>query len=328
MKRQHIGLIIAGLLSLSTLMAGTVLTAEEAHTDEHGQEANPASEPHAAGEDEHDEHEEEGEGRTTIAADMAELTGLKTRPAGSATLTHTLTSYGRLVADPERVAQVTGRFTGQVKRVAVSLGDTVETGDTLAIIESNDSLQPYSLRAPIAGTVTHRNINIGERVEGQTLFAITNLDTLWAELKVFPGQRQQVRVGQTVEFSIDGKAYNGDIMHLLPSPSNAPYTLARVSINNREGLLVPGQLVTAEVVIESTELPLAVVNRSIQQFENEPVVFVQEGNVYEARHLKLGRSDDQVTEVLAGLNPGERYVVENSYLIKADLEKSGASHSH
>ena len=36
----------------------------------------------------------------------------------------------------------------------------------------------------------------------------------------------------------------------------------------------------------------------------------------------------EVTEVLEGLNPGDRYVVENSYLLKADLEKSGASHDH
>jgi len=333
MRRLHIILIITGLLGLSGLMTSTVLAAKQAHTDEHGNEDKSASETQGIEketheEEGHDEHAEDGERRTTIAADMAELTELQTRQAGPGTLARTLTSYGRLDIDPERIAQVTGRFAGQVKRVTVGLGDTVEAGDTLAIIESNDSLQPYTLHAPIAGTVTHRNLNLGERVDGQTLFAIANLDTLWAELKIFPAQRQQVRVGQTAEFSIDGKAYSGDIMHLLPSPGNAPYTIARVAIDNREGLLVPGQLVTAEVVIETAEVPLAVDNRGLQQFEDEPVVFVQEGQTYEARHLELGRSDDHVTEVLSGLASGERYVVENSYLIKADLEKSGASHSH
>jgi acetyl/propionyl-CoA carboxylase alpha subunit len=43
---------------------------------------------------------------------------------------------------------------------------------------------------------------------------------------------------------------------------------------------------------------------------------------------RLGRSDGRFTEVLAGLQAGDRYVVENSYLIKADIEKSGASHDH
>jgi membrane fusion protein, heavy metal efflux system len=51
-------------------------------------------------------------------------------------------------------------------------------------------------------------------------------------------------------------------------------------------------------------------------------------DTYEIRPLELGRSDGNLTEVLGGLQAGDRYVVENSYLIKADIEKSGASHDH
>lgn len=58
------------------------------------------------------------------------------------------------------------------------------------------------------------------------------------------------------------------------------------------------------------------------------MVFIQVDDTYEIRPLELGRSDSHFTEVLAGLQSGDRYVVENSYLIKADIEKSGASHDH
>ncbi len=44
--------------------------------------------------------------------------------------------------------------------------------------------------------------------------------------------------------------------------------------------------------------------------------------------LELGRQDETWVEVLSGLKPGVQYVAENSYLIKADIEKSGASHEH
>ena len=54
----------------------------------------------------------------------------------------------------------------------------------------------------------------------------------------------------------------------------------------------------------------------------------QVDDTYEIRPLELGRSDGNLTEVLGGLQAGDRYVVENSYLIKADIEKSGASHDH
>jgi len=66
----------------------------------------------------------------------------------------------------------------------------------------------------------------------------------------------------------------------------------------------------------------------LQSFRDWTVVFIQIGDTYEIRPLELGRSDGRYTEVLNGLNAGDRYVVENSYLIKADIEKSGASHDH
>jgi cobalt-zinc-cadmium efflux system membrane fusion protein len=46
------------------------------------------------------------------------------------------------------------------------------------------------------------------------------------------------------------------------------------------------------------------------------------------RPLRLGGSDGKFTEVVSGLNAGDWYVTENSYLIKAELEKSAASHDH
>ena len=75
-------------------------------------------------------------------------------------------------------------------------------------------------------------------------------------------------------------------------------------------------------------MELLVENRALQGFRDWQVVFIKVGNVYEIRPLELGRSDGHFTEVLSGLNIGDTYVVENSYLLKADLEKSGASHDH
>jgi len=72
-------------------------------------------------------------------------------------------------------------------------------------------------------------------------------------------------------------------------------------------------------------VPLVIENRALQLLDESQVVFVQEGNSFEPRPVELGRTDGQFTEILSGLKPGERYVVENSYLIKADIEKSSVS---
>jgi cobalt-zinc-cadmium efflux system membrane fusion protein len=86
--------------------------------------------------------------------------------------------------------------------------------------------------------------------------------------------------------------------------------------------------VAGDIVVETLDVPLAVDNRALQSFRDWTLVFIQVGDVYEIRPLELGSSDGKQTAVLGGLQAGDRYVVENSYLIKADIEKSGASHDH
>ena len=80
--------------------------------------------------------------------------------------------------------------------------------------------------------------------------------------------------------------------------------------------------------VESESVALAVKNDALQLFEDNQVVFVLEGDTYEPRVVTLGKSDPFLTEILSGLEVGERYVVANSYLIKADLEKEGVEHDH
>ena len=60
----------------------------------------------------------------------------------------------------------------------------------------------------------------------------------------------------------------------------------------------------------------------------QTTVFAKVENTYEVRMLKLGRRTPEWTEVLGGLEPGEVYVSDNAFLIRADIEKSGASHDH
>ena len=237
-------------------------------------------------------------------------------------------TYGSLTTAPQQIARIRARFPGVVSQVKVNLGDRVERGNVLAQVESNESLQTYALRAPIDGIVIERRISNGEMAGEQPLFAIADLTTLWAEFKVFPGQRAEVAIGQKVRLKADGIEREGTIRHLLPAPGNAPYTLARVEVDNAEGLLTPGLLVAGDIVVETVEAPLVVDNRALQSFRDWTVVFIQVDDTYEIRPLELGRSDGNLTEVLGGLQAGDRYVVENSYLIKADIEKSGASHDH
>ena len=86
--------------------------------------------------------------------------------------------------------------------------------------------------------------------------------------------------------------------------------------------------VSATVAVAEREVALAVKESGLQRFRDFTVVFAQVGETYEVRMLELGARDGEYAEVLGGLKPGTRYVAEQSFLIKADVEKSAASHDH
>ena len=279
------------------------------------------------------------EGRTTIAAKIAQDSGVVSEIAGPASIASSLTLTGRIVPNAEHVRSVSARFPGPIREIAKSIGDPVRKGERLATVESNDSLQRYAVTAPIDGVVIERHANPGEHAGDQALFVVADYGRLWAELSLFPRDLPQVKVGQKVMLkTVDGGLETdgeggGEIVRIAPAEGathgslSGVYT-ARVALDNVGRKWIPGLFVRGRVEIGSSPVALAVKRSGLQGFGDFTVVFVQVGETYEPRMLELGRQDETWVEVLSGLAPGERYVSVNSYLIKADIEKAGASHEH
>ncbi len=269
------------------------------------------------------------EGRTRIGAGMARSMGIETAVAGPGVLRERLPLYGSIRPNAERVRAVAARFPGVIRSVSGRLGDTVKAGQVLATVESNESLQTYAVTAPIAGTITQRAANPGEAAGSEPLFVIADYASVWAELSVFPRDRARLQAGQPVKITAaDAQQAGSGVIGAIGAAADGPTLLARVTLDNAQGQWSPGQFVTAEVVIGEASVGLAVPNAALQGYRDFTVVFTQVGEDYEVRMLELGRSDGEMTEVLGGLKPGARYVSANSYLVKADIEKSGASHDH
>ncbi len=270
------------------------------------------------------------EGRTRIEPAVAEALGIETDIAGPAVIEETIPVYGRIVANSDDVSNVTARFDGKIETVAVALGDYVNAGDTLATIESNQSLTSFELLAPISGLITARNASGGESTAGRVLFTITDTSTVWADLAVFPSDLPRISVGErvTINTPLTDTPITGTIARILPETASNQAVTARVVLDNPDGVLRAGTWVQAQINIAEHEVPLAVRREGLQAFRNFTVVYAQIGDQYEVRMLDLGRQSAEWVEVLGGLEPGTRYVTENSYILKADVEKDGASHDH
>jgi cobalt-zinc-cadmium efflux system membrane fusion protein len=272
------------------------------------------------------------EGRTIISAEAARAGGVTTERAGSAILGENLPLTGRVEIKPEGLAEVHARYPGRVMSMAVELGSPVRRGQVLARVESSESLQTYAVTAPISGIITAKNANPGQITgNGAPMLEIGDPGQLHAEFFLYPRDAERVRVGQRVEVrSLTGASrVTAVIEAILPSADLLSQTLvAHVHLPAGSGGWRPGQGVEGSVQVGAGEVPLAVQTKALQPFRDFTVVYAKVGNTYEVRMLDLGRRTEEWTEVLGGLEPGTEYVVDGAFLIRADIEKSGASHDH
>jgi cobalt-zinc-cadmium efflux system membrane fusion protein len=279
----------------------------------------------------HVEQDEHGADRIRISDVKLAAAGIVFAEASGEMLNDTLQINGILRANQETVVQVTPRFPGVVRGIRKRIGDMVSKDEPLASVESNQSLTSYDLKAPISGTVIDRQISLGEYAsEQKPAFVVADLSTIWVDLSIYRKDIKRVRIGDEVLIDPDDGSgdIKGSISYVAPvGASDTQTALARVVLANTEGKLRPGLFVTARLVLAKRSVPVAVRVGAIQTLENKTVVFVREGgDKLEARPVELGDSDPMYVEVKAGLSAGERYVAENSFVVKAEMGKGEAEH--
>lgn len=351
------------------------------------------------------------EGRVELSDDAAAFAGIGTAKAESAVINTTVELPGEIVLDAERIAHVVPRLGGVASSVAKRLGDRVEAGEVLAVIdsrefadakmayltarehrglarshyeretglhdkkispeqdyleakerlarteidvrgarqklvslglseeelegivgESSEGMTDYVVRSPISGVVAEKHVTRGEAVEANSdLFMIADLSSVWAKVVVYAKDLSRVHEGQkvTVKSGDLNKTAKGVISYISPLMGEQTRTAtAIVEVANPDGMWRPGLYITGALVEDESEVRVAVPVDAIQTFRDWNVVFVKYESLYEIRPVILGRSDGMLIEIVEGLEPGEEYVAENSYVIKADIGKAGASHDH
>lgn len=271
------------------------------------------------------------EGRVTIADEAARAAGITTETVGPQQIGEGVEIIGKVELDPTGSAEVGAKYPGPVMAVYKNVGDRVARGTLLARVESSYSLQTYSVYAPIAGIISERNTNVGQIAGSEPMFVISDPSRTVATFPIFPRDIERVRPGQTVQIRpLEGQRSQGSVIRdFLPlAEVSSQAVTARAALPNRDGFWRPGMAVRGLVTVDQRSVPLAVKTDAIQQFRDFRVVFAKIGQTYEVRMIELGQEGPEWTEVLSGIKPGTVYASKNSYVIKADIEKSGASHDH
>lgn len=198
-------------------------------------------------------------------------------------------------------------------------------------VEQNEQrFTRYELRATLNGTIIQKHLTTGEAVNNDDeIFLLADLSEVWVNFAIPEKELNKVRLGQKVILKTESRILHAKLSYLSSVIDEKTRTATgRAVIPNIKGELRAGGYVTVDLILGERKVPMVVELDAIQNFRDWSVVFVKYGSLLEARPLKLGEKDGNKVEVLQGLKVGDQYVAKNSYVVKAEIEKSGATHSH
>ncbi len=312
-QRKPIGILLSAVLALSV----------QACSGDGSLTEKPAAAPGM---------EEEHHDVVSLSAEELKEFGIELAVAGPAELQLHRDLTGEISTDPERLAHIVPRFPGIVMEVRKQIGDRVEKGEVLAVIESNESLAPYEVKSLIDGTVIEMHLTRGEMVSDAThAFVIADLSTVWANLNVYQVDLPHIRPGQpaTLQGIDEQMRYSGKISYISPVVSEKTRTAtARVTVPNPKRIWRPGMFITAQVITKTVKPPVVVPKTALQTLDGRDVVFIQTAGGFKPQPVVVGRANKEFAEIRSGLKPGQRYVAKGGFTIKAELQKEAFGDEH
>ncbi|WP_180088287.1 efflux RND transporter periplasmic adaptor subunit [Acinetobacter sp. YH12219] len=396
-------LMIAVLIGLTLMLCTAIwLSTNKSDADktESEGEHNEANDSDAEA-----EHAEEGE--LQLSAQQMIEQGIKIATAENGLVENIIQLPGKLAVNTDQQAHISPNFSGHVEQVSVALGQTVQKGQTLAVlsvpelidqqanlrmVEANLDLsrQDYQreqklwsqgisakqdfqraentyrqaqisvqsaqsrlqalgansgqngrfiIRAPISGVISQKDIVVGENVQlADQLFTIEQLKDLWLEFNLAHQYSAQLQKGQNVSFKINGsdQLYSAEIQSLTSQADvQTGRLVVRAKLKQQSAELRPNVMVNVLLADSGTKNVLRVQKSAVQSIEGKDSIFIveseQKGQVHlKAQALKLGQasSDGQWLEVISGLEAGQKYISQGSFLLKSELEKDEAGHEH
>lgn len=207
----------------------------------------------------------------------------------------------------------------------LGLGDD----DVAALNEGRaSSLSRYTLAGPLDGVVVQREAVVGETVdEGDMLFAVADLSTMWLMLNVDERDALGLRTGLPVLFSVDGlpgQSVQGAIEWIRPEVDPRTRTVqARLTLPNEAGRLRAYLYGTARIAVHENDPMLTVPDSAVQSDGCCQLVFVQESpTLYRPRKVTLGTKAGGHYAVLDGVQEGEAVATAGSFLLKTEILKT------
>lgn len=201
-------------------------------------------------------------------------------------------------------------------------------------IESSGKVKEnFPVYATISGTVSEKLVNEGDYVkQGQPLFKIANLNTVWAMFDAYENQIANLKVGQEIKVTTNAypnKEFDAKISFIDPTLTTSTRTVnVRAELNNKEGVFKPGMFVEGKVsgMVSKKENILMVPKSAVLWTGVRSVVYVKPNPaepIFEMREVSLGASTNDSYEIISGLRSGEEIVTNGTFTVDAAAQLQG-----
>ena len=185
-----------------------------------------------------------------------------------------------------------------------------------------------TLTTPVGGAIQSLDVRQGMTVSmGQTLAQVSGLSTVWLTAAVPEAQAGHVKIGQQVTADLTafpGEVFTGRVSAILPTAQADSRTLSvRVELPNSGGKLRPGMFANVHLSGNSSSA-LFVPSEALIRTGKRTIVMLSRGNGrYMPAEVQVGREDGDRTEILSGLNEGDKVVASGQFLIDSEASLAG-----
>ena len=191
------------------------------------------------------------------------------------------------------------------------------------ILRTGQARRTLTLYAPASGVVIEKKVVRGQAtVPGERLYTIADLSEVWIDAQLREADAAGARVGSgaDIEFAgLPGRSFKGRVEYIYPTLEQETRTMrARVAVTNTGGVLKPGMYATARLTTPGRSA-LTVPTTAVIRTGDRNVVFVDMGGGDLMPHeVEIGATVGEYTEVLAGLEPGQRVVTSAQFLLDSE----------
>ena len=202
--------------------------------------------------------------------------------------------------------------------------------------QKDASLTRYEIVSPLKGQVLEKVLSLGEMVERTApVYRVADMDSVWVSINLLQKDLPNLKKGMDVQVWADNSKApaSGKLTFIGPLVGKETRTAeGRATLSNPDGQWRPGLFVKARIRSGKEDISLLIPKKAVQTLAGNPVVFVPSEGGFEATPVSTGRSDRSRVEIISGIFPGDSYVIDGAFELKAtlmtDSMDSHAGHGH